>query len=250
MQLERGWMTRMDFYRALAKHYDEIFPLKGPQKTFLHDYLQQKSLTSVLDIGCGTGTFALEISQTGVRVQGVDLSAEMIQISKKKAQEIGSTASFSLADMRDLSSINEEFDGVFCLGNTLAHVSGEMELKEVLAQFGEKGTYLLLQTVNYDRILTKQVQELPIIKTSHLTFYRNYTYRSDGLLDFTMKIEFSDTRQVVSGINLLFPIKCASLKKALLETGWEVSGQWGNFDKDAWTEDSPATVLAAQRIIG
>jgi SAM-dependent methyltransferase len=250
LQLERGWVTRMDFYSALSKHYDEIFPLKGPQKTFLHDYLKQKSLTSVLDIGCGTGTFALETSQTGVRVLGVDLSDEMIQISKKKAQEIGSTASFSLADMRDLSSINEEFDGVFCLGNTLAHVSGEIELKEVLAQFGEKGTHLLLQTVNYDRILAEQVKELPIIKTSHLTFYRYYTYRSDGMLDFTMKIEFPDTKQVVSGINLLFPIKCDSLKKALLETGWEVSEQWGNFDKDVWTEDSPATVLAAKRRAG
>ena len=107
-----------------------------------------------------------------------------------------------------------------------------------------------MQTVNYDRILAKHVQELPIIKTSHLTFYRHYTYRVDGLLDFTMKIEFPDTRQVVSGINLLFPIQCASLKKALLETGWEVSGLWGNFEKDAWTEDSPATVLAAKRIIG
>ena len=107
-----------------------------------------------------------------------------------------------------------------------------------------------MQTVNYDRILAKQVKELPIIKTSHLTFYRHYTYRVDGLLDFTMKIEFPDTRQVVSGINLLFPIQCASLKKALLETGWEVSGLWGNFEKDAWTEDSPATVLAAKRIMG
>ena len=114
MQPERGWLTRMDFYRSLAKHYDEIFPLKGPQKAFLHDYLQQKALTSVLDIGCGTGTFAIETSQAGVRVQGVDLSAEMVRISKNKAQEIGSTATFSIADMRDLRGINEEFDGVFC----------------------------------------------------------------------------------------------------------------------------------------
>lgn len=54
-----------------------------------------------------------------------------------------------------LTSINEKFHGVFCLGNTLAHVSGEIELKEVLTQFGKKGTHLLLQTVNYDRILAK-----------------------------------------------------------------------------------------------
>jgi len=240
----------MDFYRALSTHYDEIFPLKGPQKTFLQDYLKREALTSVLDIGCGTGTFALETSRNGVRVLGVDLSAEMIEISTKKAQENGSNASFALADMRDLRHIKEDFDGVFCLGNTLAHVSGDVELKEVLAQFGQKGTHLLLQTVNYDRILAKQVKELPVIKTSHLNFYRNYTYRPDGLIDFTMKIEFPDTTQVISGVNPLFPIKCDHLKQALLETGWEVSGQWGSFEKATWTEDSPATVLEAKRING
>lgn len=238
----------MDFYSVLSKHYDEIFPLKEPQKTFLENYVRRESLTSVLDIGSGTGTFALATSQAGVRVLGVDLSDEMIEISRRKAQENGSSASFSIADMRDLTSITEEFDGVFCLGNTLAHVAGEIELKEVLTQFAEKGTHLLLQTVNYDRILAKQVKELPIIKTSSLTFYRHYTYRGDGLIDFSMKIEFPDTRQAVSGINHLFPLKYESLKKTLLETGWEVTGLWGNFDKDVWTEDSPATVLAAKRI--
>ena len=237
----------MDFYRALSQHYDEIFPLKGPQKTFLHDYVKQEALTSVLDIGCGTGTFALEISQAGVRVHGIDLSDEMIEISKKKAQELGSTATFSLADMGDLSGINENYGGVLCLGNTLAHVSGENELKKVLAQFGEKGTHLLVQTVNYDRMLAKQVQEFPLVKTPHLTFQRHYTYRVDGLIDFTMKIEFPATSEGVSGTNLLFPIKCENLKKAMLETGWEVSGQWGNFDKATWNEDSPATVLEAKR---
>lgn len=238
----------MDFYRALSDYYDEIFPLKGAQKTFLHDYLNQEALTSVLDIGCGTGTFALELSQSGIRVLGVDLSDDMVEISQKKAQEVGSTASFSVADMRDLSSIKERFDGIVCLGNTLAHVSGEIELKQVLAQFREKGTHLLLQIVNYDRILAMQVKELPIIKTEHLVFYRFYTHRPDGKLDFSMKIEFPDTMQGVSGVNILFPITCDSLKTALLETGWEVSGLWGNFDKDPWTEDSPATVLEAKRI--
>lgn len=238
----------MDFYRALSKHYDEIFPLKGPQKAFLLDYLTQTALNSVLDIGCGTGTFALEASLAGVRVLGVDLSDEMIQISRKKAQVLGSTATFSLADMRDLSSIHQDFDGVLCIGNTLAHVSGEIELKEVLTQFREKGKHLLVQTVNYDRILAQQVKELPVIKTSNLTFYRYYTYRTDGKVDFTMKIELPDSGEVVSGINLLFPIKCYSLKTALLETGWEVSGQWGNYELAEWTEDSPATIIAAKRI--
>jgi glycine/sarcosine N-methyltransferase len=240
----------MNFYRALSEHYDEIFPLKGPQKAFLQDYLKQGSLTSLLDIGCGTGTFALETSKLGIHVLGVDLSAEMIEIARKKAQETGSTASFSVADMRDLDSIEERFDGIFCLGNTLAHVSGENELKQVFAQFRKKGSRLLLQIVNYDRILAKQVKELPVIRTTHLIFYRFYNHRSDGKIEFSMRIELSDTKQVVSGVNLLFPITYDILRKALQESGWEVSGLWGNFDKEPWTEDSPATVLSAKSIPG
>lgn len=239
----------MDFYRALSEHYDEIFPLKEPQKTFLHDYLSDESLASVLDIGCGTGTFALESSQTGIRVLGVDLSEDMVEISRKKARESGNTASFSVADMRDLGSIGGQFDGVLCLGNTLAHVSGENELKQVLAQFWKKGTHLLLQTVNYDRILAKQVRELPLIKTSNLIFHRFYTHRSDGKIEFAMKIEFPDTRRVVSGVNLLFPITHDILENSLLETGWEVTGLWGNFVKEPWTQDSPATVVSAKHAL-
>jgi len=238
----------MDFYRALSEYYDEIFPLKEPQKIFLHDYLRQEALTRVLDIGCGTGTFALEISQIGVQVLGVDLSDEMIEISKKKAQERGIDASFTRADMRDLSEIQGEFEGILCLGNTLAHVSGETELNQVLGQFREKGTHLLLQTVNYDRILANHVKELPIVKTTHLTFYRFYTYRDDGKIDFSMKIEFPETKQFVSGVNILFPVTSAILKKAMLETGWELSGLWGSYDKAPWTENSPATIVAAKRI--
>lgn len=243
----------MEFYRALSEYYDEIFPLKEIQKKFLHDYLIEKSLKSILDIGCGTGTFALELSQTGVDVLGVDLSEEMIEISRKKALQSGSTASFSVADMRDLGTIDEQFDGIVCLGNTLAHVSGEAELKQVLTQFQAKGTHLILQIVNYDRILAQHVGAihelplLPIIKTSNLIFYRFYTQRPDGRLDFTMKIELTNTKETVSGSNVLFPIKCAVLKKALLETGWEVSGLWGSYEKEPWTENSPATVLAAKR---
>ena len=227
----------MDFYRALSEYYDEIFPLKGPQKTFLQNYLKLGSLASILDIGCGTGTFALEISKAGVHVLGVDLSDEMVEISKTKAQKNGSSASFAVADMRDLSGIKERFDGVFCLGNTLAHVSGEIELRQVLTQFREKGTSLLLQIVNYDRIIAKQVKELPLIHTEHLIFHRFYTHLSDGNIEFSMKIEFPDTKLVVSGVNLLFPIKSEILQKSLHETGWEVSGMWGNFEKEAWTED-------------
>lgn len=239
----------MDFYRVLAEHYDDIFPLREPQRKFLRDYLQLEGLTSVLDVGCGTGTFALEISQRGVRVLGVDLSEEMIGICKRKAEERGSSASFAVADMRDLGPLQEEFHGIICLGNTLAHVSGEKELRQVLAQFREKGGHLVLQTVNYDRILAKRVKELPLIKTPALTFYRYYDYREDGNIDFSMQIEFPERSEIISGVNTLFPLPISILKQALRDTRWEITDIWGNYEKEPWSESAAATIIAARSTI-
>lgn len=238
----------MDFYQSLAEYYDEIFPLKEEQKRFLHDYVKRESLSAVLDVGCGTGTFALELSLNGVKVLGVDLSEKMIEISKRKAREKGSRAVFTVADMRDLDDLHEQFDGIVCLGNTLAHVFGECELKQVFTQFRDKGSRLLLQTVNYDRILAGQIEEFPTIKTSNLIFSRFYSHRSDGRIDFLMKIEFLNSKELVSEVNLLFPLKVDTLKSALLDTGWEVFALWGNFNQAPWTLDSPATIIEAKRI--
>ncbi|WP_407308793.1 class I SAM-dependent methyltransferase [Desulfosporosinus sp. SB140] len=236
----------MEFYQILSEYYDEIFPLKEAQKTFLQNYLRQEAMNSVLDVGCGTGTLAIELSRGGISAYGVDLSAEMIEIARKKARDIGSSSTFSVADMRNLSSIEKEFDGIVCLGNTLAHVSGEAELKQVLAQFKLKAPRVLVQTVNYDRIIAKQIKELPLIKTSSLMFQRYYTFCSDGSLEFTMKITFPDSREEVSGTNRLYPVACSGLMKAFEEEGWEIAGLWGNFEKEPWTYDSPATVISAR----
>jgi len=39
----------------------------------------------VLDLGCGTGSVALRLARRGLRVTGVDLSAEMLELARQKA---------------------------------------------------------------------------------------------------------------------------------------------------------------------
>lgn len=238
----------MDFYQALAKYYDEIFPLKEVQLAFLQDYLERESLTSVLDIGCGTGSYAIELNFRGVEVLGLDLSKEMIEISRQKAREKRSSAAFAVEDMRDLSGIQDQFDGIVCLGNTLAHVFGECELKQVFSQFREKGRRLLLQIVNYDKILLQNIQELAVIKTDNLIFHRYYTHRPDRRIDFSMEIELLNSNDRVTAVNLLFPLKYEVLKSALLDTGWEITASWGGFSNEPWTKDSSATIIEAARL--
>lgn len=51
---------------------------------------------TVLDIGCGTGELAYEISKTGSKVIGMDKSTQMIEAAKKKYAKSCSTMGLGL----------------------------------------------------------------------------------------------------------------------------------------------------------
>ena len=42
-----------------------------------------------LDIGCGTGRLLLDYLDDGIEIDGVDVSPEMLEICRQKAQKIG-----------------------------------------------------------------------------------------------------------------------------------------------------------------
>jgi demethylmenaquinone methyltransferase/2-methoxy-6-polyprenyl-1,4-benzoquinol methylase/phosphoethanolamine N-methyltransferase len=67
----------------------------------------------VLDVGCGTGTLAIagrrETGPTG-EVRGIDPSAEMIEVARKKAAKAGVDARFQVAAIEELPFSDGHFD--------------------------------------------------------------------------------------------------------------------------------------------
>ena len=47
----------------------------------------EKKVSSILDIGCGTGSHALPFADMGYAVTGVDISEDMLEIARKKASD-------------------------------------------------------------------------------------------------------------------------------------------------------------------
>jgi 2-polyprenyl-3-methyl-5-hydroxy-6-metoxy-1,4-benzoquinol methylase len=68
----------------------------------------------ILDVGCGTGRHAIELTRRGYAVTGVDLSESQLQRAREKAQQQGLTIDFIRQDARELSFSNE-FDLVIML---------------------------------------------------------------------------------------------------------------------------------------
>jgi ubiquinone/menaquinone biosynthesis C-methylase UbiE len=52
----------------------------------------------VLDVGCGTGFFALLLAEDGHRATGIDLAEDMLAIARAKATQRGLPVHFALAD--------------------------------------------------------------------------------------------------------------------------------------------------------
>jgi len=89
----------------------------------------------VLDLGCGTGKWALRLAQAGWAVTCVDVSAAMLDQARRKFEEAGQErrATFVQADLTDLSMLPAEtFALAVALGEPLGCVSSPARaLKEV-----------------------------------------------------------------------------------------------------------------------
>ena len=72
-----------DFSR-LASTYDQLRPLDAGLVAGLVDAAELTPGLRVLDVGCGTGSLVEELNGRGLRAGGVDRSAEMLDVARRK----------------------------------------------------------------------------------------------------------------------------------------------------------------------
>lgn len=66
----------------------------------------------VLDVGCGDGQFALELTRRGAIVTGIDASAAMINAAQDRAKQYNADITFQVAVAEQLPFRAEQFDVV------------------------------------------------------------------------------------------------------------------------------------------
>jgi ubiquinone/menaquinone biosynthesis C-methylase UbiE len=87
--------------------------LSDPQRSAWSQRLQAWSGTramDALDVGCGTGFFALQLAASGHRATGVDLAAEMLELARAKAAAAGLSVRFDGGDAEHLPYATASFD--------------------------------------------------------------------------------------------------------------------------------------------
>lgn len=235
----------MEFYQAISAYYDEIFPFSDSQKKFLKT-LPLSPDGSILDIGCGSGELALYLSDFCRSAVGIDLDPSMIDLARKKiSQGKKNKIDFQTLDMTKASEVfpAESFDLVFCMGNTLPHLSLDRIqrfLRDALSLL-KKGGMLVFQILNYEKILTGGSLILPDIATQNILFSRNYTRRDDGRLNFNGRLIVKKDGKVYENSVPLYPLAFSEINSFFKKLG-VCPEYFGSFEGDAFVPESPLLI--------
>ena len=244
----------MSFYREISKYYDYIFPVGENQLNFIKN-CAGKPGGKILDVACGSGGYSVELAKEGYLVTAVDIEEEMVEKVKKKASENGLSINAFKCDMRELEKkIGERFDTIFCIGNALVHLTSLKEITDVLGQMRRllaEGGFLVLQIVNYDRIIKYNLDGLPTITNDEigLEFTRKYRYKKESnIIEFntSLKIKNGDCETEYNNSVELLPLKSGELAAALRNAGFSAFDFYGDFKYSDYTEDSHLLVVKAR----
>lgn len=88
--------------------------------------------TSILDLACGEGSFAVAMAKKGFKVTGVDQSQEMLSFARRKALAEHVKVHFLQMDIRNLK-LTSSFDLVTCWFDSLNYLLTIRDLEQTFA---------------------------------------------------------------------------------------------------------------------
>lgn len=201
------------FYEKYAWAYDLIISRNQKREcAFVEHLLADFSIArgaAILDAGCGTGSYSMELSKRGFRVTGVDCSSRLLTVACKKAAAAGLEIRFVDGDILTLN-VDRQYDAILCRGvlNDLVEEHDRMQVFRSFAGVLRLGGALILDVRDWEKTVQKKSAEPVFLKrvdvNGHtlefmatteldptnrtLRIHETHKYRDDeSRYDFTMK---------------------------------------------------------------
>lgn len=232
------------------------------ESPFLIEILERAPVKSVLDLGCGTGEHSRFFARLGFRVLGIDRSESML--AKAMDSDLPANLEFIHGDIQDLASISSKKFGVaISLGNTLVSVLNQEAMQGVFQQVARRivsGGFLVFQILNYTRIRSQKIRNLPLNFTTEesgqeTVFLRIMKCHEDGSVDFyPTTLSLDPTRQtpiqvLQSSLVQLRGWTLDELEPLLRNAGFRIENCYGDMQKGTFDEfkSSDLVVVAQNR---
>ena len=135
-------------------------------KEFLFKHLGDLDNKYICDLGCGEGELSTIMAKFGAKVMAIDISPELINIAKSKADldGVSNNIEFIVGDAENYI-FNNKFDAVICYG-VLHHMNVQTILPRIHESLCESGKFILVEPVDMAPCFQKIISFLNIKKVS------------------------------------------------------------------------------------
>lgn len=217
-------------YKSIAKVYDYIFPQNINQLNFIDRIKPITKHETILEIGCATGNLTELLYSKSDHVIGLDLDDTLLEEASKKYPHM----TFINENMLHISNLKTNFDRIVCFGNTLVHLPDRDAVtsffNRVYEQLNDNGLFIV-QIINYDRIVSQNINHLPTIENDHIKFTRDYDLKN-GYVSFDTELIIKETSQVIESKLPLLTLQQNEIQAYLEIAGFKDIQFYGNLKGD------------------
>lgn len=211
--------------------------------------------SEILDAGCGTGRYALELARRGYVVRGVDLSPELIDVAIRAAGDSTHGVSFGVGDIAHLPTAR--YAAILCRG-VLNDIIGDVEREAIFAAFAEalRPTGVLILDVREWAASVERKAREPLFRKRVATNRGELTFTSITTLDLEHRqLLISERHELIEPTgprvsDYHFVMRCwerTELEVLLARHGFGRISWFGAYDPNVGLGITDRLVVVAQR---
>ncbi len=224
------------FYNSASIYYDKMIDFDAAlhkRKILLSNFINDE-IKTIADVGCGTGVDSISLSQLGLNVTAFEPSIEMINNAKVNSEKHKCKIDFFNFGANEIpKTFYNKFNLVVSLGNTLANIPFTKIEKSVAKLFKllKNDGKVLIQILNYEKILREKERIVNITKKDDEYFIRFYDFGKKDLMFNILKFNSDQTSQKELISTKIFPYTSKEFKKVFKEAGFKKIELFGGLDK-------------------
>jgi SAM-dependent methyltransferase len=255
-----GVRTRLSrsFYAEYAWAFDLIIdrPVRK-ECAVITSWLTDRGVlpgATLLDAGCGTGRYSIELARRGYLVHGIDFSPELIDVASRSTNEARGSVSFAVGDI--VNQPAGPYDAILCRGvlNDFVADDDRVAVFATFARILRPPGALILDVREWTTSAARKAHE-PLFRKSVDTDRGRLTFTSITQLDrANHKLLVSERHTLVTGArerttDYQFEMRCwthAELQSSLEQAGFQQITYFGAYDAAVDSRATDRLVAVAQ----
>lgn len=210
-------------YKKWADYVEKLFEINGSNPHM------------VLDLGCGTGSFCIEMAKRGHEMIGIDLSLDMLSCANEKSTRQGTDILFLNQDMTDFE-LYGTVDAVVCLMDSINYVTYKRDVLKILKlvknYLNPEGLFIfdINSYYKFDKILDNNV--FYNIDDEVTYIWQNSFDKSKSICRFDLTFFVKDglLYNRFDEVHYERAYKTVEIKDMIKRSGLELCGIYGEFD--------------------